>query len=215
MGPEGGSQGSRPKGCSRAAWVRNVPEACVQVPSSVAWGSKIRLGWHQAVGAASSWVSSPSLAPTSAWPPSKCGPLPPRPRPCTGAPAAGLVVWGCLLPCAENRARAGGEPGPSSMHAEGRRGVGLQAGLAPWELCRARPYGPPFTPGRKRAGHTSCRKPASRVGWRGALAGVRPGQEFRVAPGARPSQCFSAGFLGLQCDPSGPLTLLMVPGAPR
>lgn len=162
MGPEGGSQGSQPKGCSRAAWVRNVPEACVQVPSSVAWGSKIRLGWHQAVGAASSWVSSPSLAPTSAWPPSKCGPLPPCP--CTGAPAAGLVVWGCLLPCAENRARAGGGPGPSSVHAEGRRGVGLQAGLPPWELSGGRPYGPPFTPGRKRAGHTSCRKPASRVG---------------------------------------------------
>lgn len=92
---------------------------------------------------------------------------------------------------------------------------GCRQGWPPWELSRGRPYSPPFTPGRKRAGRTSCRKPASRVGWRGALAGVRPGREFRAAPGARPSRCFSAGFLGLQCDLSGPLTLLMVPGAPR
>lgn len=162
MGPEGGSQGSRPKGCSHATWVRNVPEACVQAPSSFAWGSRVGLDWHQAVGAASSWVSSLSLAPTSARLPSNCGPPLPRPRPSTGAPAAGPVVRGCLPPPAENR--AGAEEGWGRAPCMQRAGEewDCRQGWPPRELSRGRPNGPPFTPGRKQTGRTSCRKPASK-----------------------------------------------------
>lgn len=103
-------------------------------------------------------VSGPDLglAPLKLWPPSSSSPV------LHGAPAVGPVVRGCLPPRAENRAGAGQGWGRAPYMQRAGEEWGCRQGWPPRELSRGRPNGPLFTPGKKQAGRTSCRKPASK-----------------------------------------------------
>ena len=161
MGSEGGSQGSRPEGCSRAPSVRNVPEACGQRrPQSPG-------------DAGSGWVGTRLLglplpgSPARLWP-RPCSPAPRRRAvtPFLPGPALGHLQWvrssGGVCRRVLRTGQVQGEgPGraPCMQRAGGERGC--RQGWPPRELSRGRPNGPPFTPGRKRVGRTSHRKPTS------------------------------------------------------